>query len=247
MKRIFLLFSLLFLLLPVEGQVIRASGAYNKVQAAGGGDVYDLLTDGDTWAWYISTDVASITKGAVDSIVSDWDDTLNSGNDLGVVQAWYGPKWYGPDGMVFDGDDDFMTTGVLVLNQPTTVYIVIKQISWTNGDYLFHGGTWGSLGCFTTSSSPIILTDFTTNNANCTVGSFHILTLEVDGASTTFEVDETGQDTGDAESNELDGFVVAGINTPQEIAVKEVIIREVIDNATDKALIYDYLSNKYGI
>jgi len=40
MKKIFLILSFLLLLLPVEGQILRASGSYNKVQAVVGGAVY---------------------------------------------------------------------------------------------------------------------------------------------------------------------------------------------------------------
>jgi hypothetical protein len=61
-----------------------------------------------------------------------------------------------PVNQVFDGSNDFMKAAAFTFNYPKYLYIVVKAITWTNGDYIVDGNTTDTMAIRQWSSTPLI-------------------------------------------------------------------------------------------
>jgi hypothetical protein len=217
----------------------------------------NVLRDGSTVAWYDSSDLTTITKDGSD-YVSRWNDKLGSGHDLIQATAAMQPKWYSGDGVLFDGSDDHMISQ-FPLNQPETIYIVFKQITWqTLNRAIFDGGGNGVPAALiqNVSSPNLNLMSAGGNyalglNANLAINTFGICRAFFNQENSKFIVNNTTPQIGSLIGT---GFTIGGITlgargvltNNSNIQVKEVILRNVADNAYDETAIYNYLANKYS-
>ncbi len=228
-------------------------GNYNTIFRAMKALSYPLvLKDGNTVAWYDSQLLSTITKDGSD-FVSRWNDRLGSGHDLLQSTGTNQPKWFSVNGILFDGIDNFMKTAAFTFDQPEFIYIVFKQVTWTDVDFVFDGFSASSGSLFQDTSTPGLKTYagiLSTLNNNLAVDTFGIARCLFNGASSKFIINETTPATGDFGASNMGGFTLgyqAGATHWANIQVKEIILRKVADGATDEASIYSYLANKYGI
>ena len=161
--------------------------------------------------------------------------------------------WSG-DGILFDGVDNFLKASAFTLEQPEMIYIVFKQVSWTDNDRIFDGDGSDSGGMYQKDSSPnikVIAGAPSNANANLVVNTFGIIRLLFNGASSKLQVNETVAVTGNFGANNMGGFTLGqqggGVLRFGNIQVKEIILRKIADAAGDEQDIYDYLENKYGL
>lgn len=208
-----------------------------------------ILNDGNTVAWFDSAE--NITKDGSD-FVSVWGDKSGLSHDLLQATGTNQPL-HTADGVLFDGVDNFMKCAAFTLNQPEQIYIVFKQVTWTNNNGIFDGDGLVTGLMSTEGSTPrlIVKTDASSaQNANLAVDTFGIARVLINGASSSFQINETTAVTGDFGTRDMGGFTLGGagggiINS--HIQVKEVIIRKIVDTAPNEQIIYDYLADKYSI
>jgi len=210
-----------------------------------------ILKDGNTVKWFDYLE--NVTKDIGD-LVSEWDNKTGINGIIpgSLLQADPDkqPTWTLNDGVLFDGIDDFMKTDPFTFAQPEQIYIVFKQITHNDQDRIFDGnsnftGLLRQLGAspgimvYGGASSP--------NNLNLAVGSFGIVTVLFNGASSSLQVNNTPELTGDFGSLDMGGFLVGGEFAFANIQVKEIILRKIADTSQNKQDIKDYLATKYSI
>lgn len=209
-----------------------------------------VLNDGNTWIWgefkrNVTVDVTDVTD------VTEWGDR-RGGNYPSLTPAFIGTEpTLRETGIYFNGVNNVLTTGVLPLNQPITVYAIMRQISWTANDILFDGG--GTLDCALRqrTSSPSVNTFAGANtpiNGDLVLNTFSIVRVVFNGVSSTLQVDENTKTTGDVGTIDPEGFTLgasgAGTSAYSEVEYQEFIVREGVDSEKNQGEIYTYLEKK---
>ena len=209
-----------------------------------------LKTDGNTVAWYMYD--ASITKDASD-YVNLWADTLSSTHDL-IQNTSTNKPLYNVNGILFDGDNDYMQTNTFTWNQPEMIYMVAKVVTVTEGDRLFDGSINNS-GCFffTDNSSIYSVVSYAGSENGATTftpDKYIIFRVAFNGVNSFVQLNNDAPAIGDAGTSNMNGFILAnsgGLGSAGNIEVKEIICRRVIDTPSNQTTIYNYLKTKYQI
>jgi len=208
-----------------------------------------VLDDGNTVAWYDYEE--NITKDG-SNLVSVWGDKSGNGNDLLQATGANQPV-VNSNGVLFDGFSDFMKANTFTLEQPEFIYIVLKQISWTMNDAIFDGNVSNFMLLQQRDLSPNLAAyagAVSSLNGDLAIGSYGIVRVLYNGASSKLQVNEETPITGNFGTSNGGGFTLAAQANGSRfsnIEVKEVIIRKIADSASDEQEIYNYLSKKYGI
>lgn len=208
-----------------------------------------LSSDGDTWGWYLYTDSVVQTGNAV----RRWGDYLNSSNDLLVVSTRY--PTLGATGITFDGSDDFLTTGEKTLGQPITIYAVIKQLAWEEYDRLIDGNLGASMLLQQITASPQMRVyggGASTASGDASIDEWVIVTIQFNGASSSFQIDDADAITGDFGTATPSGLSLgagpsAGSDYNSNYEISELIVRDAADDAGEIAAVKNYLNAKYEI
>jgi hypothetical protein len=245
MKKLYSILIGLLLLLPLQGQILRYSN-YSLPPSADPAET--LLADGNTWAWYDYNQ--SVTKDG-SNFVSVWADRLGSGHNLLQATGSIQPLWTA-DGIDFDGVDNIMKTAEGVVNQPTNIYIVFKQVTWTNIDYIFDGyiSVGGQLSQRTSTPNVYISAGTPSSLASVTLDTWCIVRVLFNGASSKLQLNAEAAITGNFGANHMDGMTLGNSSATgraSDVIVKEVIIRIVDDSDENETTIYNYLKAKYGL
>jgi len=214
-----------------------------------------ILSDGNTFGWYDSTDLTTITKDG-SNLVSRWNDKLLSGRDL--IQATAGKlPLLTEEGLLFDGVDDWMQTLTATLNQPTVIYLVIKQVGWTYLDRILDGFTanTGLIAQTATASAvepkiSIYSGSFSSPTQDLPVDAIGIIRVHFNGANGRLQVDRNVPLYGNYGAGNMAGLTIgsssAGVNNAN-VVISEIIVRKQADTVQNEEYIYSYLKNKYAI
>ena len=212
-----------------------------------------VISDGSTVAWYDSSDLTTVTKDGA-NLVSVWADKLGSGRNLLQAGADAIKPVWSADGILFDGVDNFMKTAAFTYAQPVMIYIVFKQVTWTNNEYIFDGNLVSSciLRQIGTTPDMALYAGAAANvNSNLAVDTWGIVRVLFSGAASKLIVNETTPVTGNPGTQAMGGFTLAsrgdGAGLYPNIQVKEIILRKIADSAGDEVDIYNYLKTKYGL
>ena len=257
MKKL-LIIPLLLLTLTLAGQqlIINGSSPQRARAAAGGGNVAPsfLSSDGDTWGWYVTAYSTSVTQDG-SHLVSEHADTLGSGHDLAQATGTKQPTW-SADGITFDGasNGDFLTTGEITLSQPVTIYAVIKQIAWEDYDRMIDGYLGTAILQQITASPQIRVYagSASSTSSDLHVGDWGIVTIIFNGANSLLQVNGEAAITGNFGAGNptgisLGGAATAGTNYNSNFIYKEIIVREVDDDATERSSVISYLNSRYSV
>jgi len=214
----------------------------------------NVIYDGNTVAWYDSTDLSTITKDGSD-YVSLWKDKLNSGHDLIQLTGTSQPKWFNNDGILFDGTNDFMKTNTFTLIQPTFIYMVTNVHTPRYYDYFFDGylnntGTMLSLDdglqyyCFAGSPSGFY--------SDMIYNSYCIIRVKFNNTNSKVTINNLPNHNFNSGTNNMNGFTLSGMGQSHWSNlsiqnVKEIILRKVVDTTENETIIYNYLKNKYNL
>ncbi len=187
--------------------------------------------------------------------IDEWYIEEIAGNHLIQLAVADQPLW-SVDGVLFDGVSEFMQTIAFGLIQPSFIYIVFRQITWSINDFIFDGSPVSSTGRFIQDTLTPGLTIRAGGlpsaiNNNLALNTFGIARALFNGAASTFQINETPQLAGNYGANNMDGFSLGargdgGANW-SNIEVKETILRNIADTAPNQTIIYNYLANKYSI
>lgn len=158
--------------------------------------------------------------------------------------------------LLFNGTSHYLKTNAFTLNQPETIYLVAKQVSWTANDYLLDGNADNSGAILQHTSSPNIASYAgaymaSPDNPNLAVGNVGIIAVVFNGASSSIRINNTAAQTGNSGLNNMGGFTLgsSGNHTAAfaNIQVYEAAIYSAAhDTATQNAIITG-LAAKWGI
>jgi len=212
------------------------------------------LSDTDlTWAWYDYT--AAGTLGIDDpDLVNAWNDINETGHNITGLTTKR--PTLTADGVLFNGSANRLISAQdATLDQPTMVYIVFKQVGWTNLDRIWDGYNQYTTLATQNPTTPTFGiyaggTAITTNEL--AVGDFGIVVACYDGADSFLKVGDNAAKTGDVGTADFDGFALgasggAAALQYANICVKEVIIRKQNDSDLNRLSIINYLKNKYSL
>jgi hypothetical protein len=246
MKKLIII-PFLFILLSVQGQIGRYP-FYRGVTAAEEEPSSDppsfLTTDGYTEMWYMIGDDITHTDGSV----SQWDDI--SGNNRDMVQsiADYRPQYLNSDSVYFAADDILgFNFGENIQAQPITIYMVINQITETNGRHLLTlNGS--ALNIRQTGDGRLDVCNFTLSGN--TMNTWKILTVVLSGENSLTYFNDNTPSTGEMATYGMNYTVLIGETAGRSanMSIKELIVRVgVADDETDRGGVVDYLNAKYSI
>jgi Putative flagellar system-associated repeat len=212
-----------------------------------------LIDTSKTVGWYEAQDLANITKDAGTGEVSLWKDKNNTGHDLAQATATYLPIW-SVDGVLYDGSNDLMVTAPFTFNQPETVYMVVKQVTRKTAGAFFDGNAAGSGCVWTPGTSPntsLYAGAQANDNINLVAGQWSIIRACINYENSTLQIDNTSPSTGDPGDYSMGGITVGALHTGggqySNNQYKELIFRNVADDAATSKDIYNYLAAKYGL
>lgn len=207
-----------------------------------------VINNGTFIGWYDSTDLDTIIKNDSQHI-SRWNNKLGV-TSLDLKNVLGTPHW-STDGVLFDGIGDSLKSDDFAYVKPQTLYIVIKQITWTASDYLVKIG--GNAIIYQNSATPKIRQwgngiDGTLID-NFPVNEFKIIRAVFNQATSTFQVDKEVKVANAIGDTSSVGSICLGASDSgsnfSNIQIKEAIFGSVIDTAEDEEAIYNYLYAKF--
>lgn len=201
--------------------------------------------------------VKSDTGITIATGVSDWADQSGNSNHLTQVTGTRQPTVVaaalnGLDGIQFDGTSDLMNSPAFARTAPSTVFLVMRQDTWTANDFVFESGTAGSFSMFQRTATPNVAMTSGVNldNGNLAVGTFALVTCIFNGASSVFQVASTTESTGDTGAGAANGFTLGARPTTtgfSNITVMEVVVMSGVATTTQRDDFKTYCVSRYGI
>lgn len=195
-------------------------------------------------AWYRLGMGITVTGAGV----SQWDD--QSGNARHLLQATdtNRPALQADSSILFDGADNFLKTGAFTLTQPETVYLLAKQVSFTNPDHIFDGNTANSGTLFQNVASPnvgLFAGSVAATNSGWAIGVYVACAAVFNGASSLIQIGSGTPTNGDPGAANMGGFTLgssgSGAVEWANIQVKEVAVYSDAHDASQRALVIAYL------
>ena len=156
--------------------------------------------------------------------------------------------------LLFDGAAHYMNS-TFTLNQPETVYLVAKRISWTVSDGVFDGITQLKMLLNSDPGTPSVALYAGTANAPAssawTVGSTAVIASVFNGASSSIQVNGGASTTGNPGANNAGGFTLGRrgdvVGTEANFQAYEALIYSVAHDAATRANVIRALMTKWGI
>ena len=189
--------------------------------------------------------------------VSQWDDQSGNANHLTQITGTRQPTVVagalnGIQGIQFDGTSDLMVAPAFARTQPSTVFIVMRQDTWTANDFIFESGTTSVFTLFQRTATPNIssISGAILDNGNFAVGTFNMVTAIYNGVSSVLQVDSTAETTGDNGAGANAGFTLGARPTTtgfSNITVMEVLVMGAAASVAQRNQFKAYVLARYGI
>lgn len=155
-----------------------------------------------------------------------------------------------PDGTIlFDGTGDFLKCDAFTLVQPETVYLRMKQVTWTNVEAFFDGNALNGGQVQQITATPQIQMSAGTGvaaNGNLAVDTWGSVCAVFNGASSLLQIDSTTPTAGNAGAGDMGGLTLGARganNLFSNIQVSEVIIFAAAHDAATRAAVIAYLAS----
>lgn len=188
---------------------------------------------------------------------SSWADKSGLGNNLAQGTAGFQPtsvaaQINGLPAILFDGVDDRMAVAIASVAQPTTVFAVVRQETWTAADYIWDGATSDTMRCFQQTASPgvsIAAGSTIGPNNNLAVGSFGLITAIYDGASGSLQINSTAATTGAIGASNGGGLTIgsrANGTVAGNVSFAGIIIMAARASAGEIASVKNFWGTKYN-
>jgi hypothetical protein len=238
----------------------------NKLRIMNGGNaaafsnqviINNVTEDGNTVAWYDSTDLTTITKDA-NELVSVWADKMGTAakNLIQNGVTSIRPLW-SSTGILFDGSNDFMATGTFTLSRPSFVYMVVNNKSFTTNDVVCdgYGTSTGRIKQQTTGTTLLAFYAGDTEKFSIDAISANqkiIIRTLWNGVNSSIQInDHAIWNGGLGTIANMSGFTLARAGTSGSaygnIEVQEVILRKTADSQELSDSIMNYLKTKYSV
>lgn len=190
----------------------------------------------------------SITSSG--GLVSQWDDQSGLGRHLKQPTGTNQPALQGDGSILFDAVDNFLMCDAFTLNQPCTVYALLRQITWGSALRIFDGnaGNTGALIQSTGGASPQLRIFAGSNlgeNSNLATGAYGVVAAVFNGASSVLQINNTAPLTGDSGASNMGGFTLGAggaLTGFSNIQAKEVIIYASAHDTNQRQTVINYLT-----
>ena len=185
--------------------------------------------------------------------VSQWDDMSGGGRHLKQGTGAAQPALQSDGSILFDGSSDFLKCDAFTLNQPETVYLLMKQVTWTTSDRSFDGDATNSGSMINSGVSPQFIAHAGSNlavNGNLAVDTYGVVAVVFNAAASLTQVNNTVPITGNANTNNMGGFTLGatgGGTSLANIRVKEVVLYNAAHDAETRAKVIRYLAGVGGL
>jgi hypothetical protein len=137
--------------------------------------------------------------------------------------------------LYFDGSNDFLKAPPFALSQPTTVYFVGEQVTWTSGRYLLDGGAAANSGALvqTTATPQLNLHAGTSaaGNTGAAVSTRVVIAAVFDGASSSLRVNLGTATTGNAGTTAANGLTVGANGAATAANFGNMAVSEIVEYA----------------
>jgi hypothetical protein len=187
--------------------------------------------------------------------VSQWDDASGNGRHLKQATATNQPAVQADGSLLFDGVDNFMKCDAFTLNQPVTVYALLKQVTWTLNDIIWDGNTDATMYLYQSDLSAPRIRTFAgtalTPTADLALDTYGVVAAVYNGASSLHQVNNQTATTGNAGAANPGGFHLGtkggAANGFSNIQVREVIIFNAAHDAITRETVVRYLRRLGGV
>lgn len=189
--------------------------------------------------------------------VSRWADQSGNAHDLLQATTTKQPVYSGSgttSAVTFDGTSQFLKCVAFTLNQPITVYAVMKQVTWVSNAKIWDGNTNFSQDYVQSGTTPAtVLSAGGTgpgSSTDFTINTYMVVSAVYNGASSTLSLNNGTLHTGNVGASNAGGFTLGAVSDgtqPGNIAVKEIYIYGQADNTTTQGLMVAFLRQKWGI
>ncbi len=192
--------------------------------------------------------------------VAQWNDLSLSAKNLtavGSAKPTYNTNIQnGKPGITFDGVANVMATGAMTLNQPTSVFAVMNQKTWTAGGGMFDGNVVDNMLFYQVTASPDLRMYGSTGGATqllttLAINTFGVVDLQYNGLSSFYRLNNgshvaiaeniTGTPGGLTLGREI------GFNFGNVIFCEFIVYGGTAVTDAQATLINRYLGNKWGI
>lgn len=180
---------------------------------------------------------------------AQWDDVSGNGRHLKQATGDSQPAVQGDGSLLFDGADDFMKCDAFTLNQPATVYLLFKQVTWTLNDFIFGGEATTNGRMFQSATTPDLRMNSGTAgaiNAGLAVNTYGVVSLVFSGAASLLQVNNGTAVVANAGTNAMAGFTLGsqadGAAAWSHIQTKEVALYSGAHDAGTRAQVIAYLA-----
>jgi hypothetical protein len=184
--------------------------------------------------------------------VDQWDD--QSGNDRHLKQATSAirPSKEADGSILFDGIDNFLKTDAFTSNQPTTIYLLGKHVTWTGSDRFFDGNTinTGVLQQFGTTPQLRLFAGAAYGSISPTLDTYVVISVVFNGASSVLQLNNDAPVLGNAGANNMGGFTLGasgGATDFGNIQAKELIKFSAAHDAATRSTNINYLAGVGGL
>lgn len=191
---------------------------------------------------------------------AQWDDMSGNGRNLVQATGGFQPAFVagalnGLGSLTFDGADDKMVTAAFSRPQPSMVYLLIKQVTWSLTDGFIDDLTPYNANMTTAIATPQIALyaggPTSCNNSDAAVGVWLVMSIKFAGASSFIRVNNLAPTVGNPGANTASGFFIGGQNDGLgfwgNFSVAEVILRNADDDAGMQQKHINYLAKRGGL
>lgn len=236
-----------------NGVMCRRDGAAYLGFGSGGKFPEGRISDKGAWqiagpplgaAWFrFNTGIVVTGAG-----VSLWADQSGNGRDLKQTTDTNRPALQTDGTILFDGADNFLKCDAFTMDQPETVYILFKQITWTGNDAVCDGNTNFTMRIFQRTTTPQLGASAASalGNVSLTLDTYGVVSAVFNGASSLIQLNSGAPVTGDSGVGSAGGFTIgsqgAGLAAWGNIQVKEAIVYPAAHDANMRRRVITYLN-----
>jgi hypothetical protein len=184
--------------------------------------------------------------------VDQWDDQSGNARHLKQATPTNRPSKEADGSILFDGIDNFLKADAYTSNQPTTIYFLGKQVTWTGSDRIYDGNVnnSGVLQQFTATPQLRLFAGAVLGNISPALDTYVVISVVINGVSSVLQLNNDAPVEGDAGASNMGGFVLGAGGALADfgnIQAKEIIKFQAAHDAATRATNINYLADVGGL